>query len=92
MTARALNFALSLAFATASAATFAAAASLEPVSLAVPASDLDPGDPADRAKFELRLKNAARSACQTGIDSRWAKAEEQRCLEEIITGSASWAN
>ena len=92
MLSRSIIAAASLALLAAPAALLAADSKYDPVTVTVEVSDLDPGKAADRTTFELRLKNAARAACDSGMKDRWAKAEEQRCIEEVITGGARWAN
>ncbi|MGB7653884.1 MAG: UrcA family protein [Novosphingobium sp.] len=92
MFSRSLIAAASLALLTAPAALLASTRKYDPVTVTIEVRDLDPAKAADRATFELRLKNAARAACDSGMKDRWAKAEEQRCIEEVITGGAGWAN
>ena len=92
MLSRSLIAAASLSLLITPAALLAADGKYEPVTVTIEVRDLDPAKAADRATFELRLKNAARAACNSGIKDRWAKAEEQRCIEEVITGGENWAN
>lgn len=73
-------------------AAFASAAKFEAVTVTVNVTDLDMNSPGDKARFELRLKNAARAACANGATDRWARADEARCIEEIIANSAGAAD
>lgn len=92
MISRPIIAAVSLTLLAAPAALLAATSKFDPVTVMIEVRDLDPAKASDRATFELRLKKAARAACASGLKDRWARAEEQHCIEGVITGGAGWAN
>lgn len=92
MNARTATAAIALALLSAPTAIFAASAKYEPMTVTVEVNDLDPADPADQARYTSRLKAAARKACDLGVNESWARAEEQRCVSEVVTKGGTWAN
>lgn len=50
-------------------------------------ADLDLSAPEDRARFETRLKHAARNACRVDYETPGARAAEKRCIEEVMTSA-----
>ena len=78
MIARSLVVSLTLVFATTPA--FAQ----EAVSVEVRVADLDLTSPADRERFDARLKYAARNACRNGFEGRAARAAERECETQVI--------
>ena len=57
------------------------------VSVEINVTDLNMSDPADRDRFELRLKNAARNACRTGYEGKAARAAERACEDDVIASA-----
>ncbi len=72
-------------FALLAAATPAIAQDLVTVEIKV--TDLDMSDPADRERFEERLKNAAHQACRSGYEGKAARLAERACAEEVIASA-----
>jgi UrcA family protein len=92
MLARPLAAVIALGLLAAPAAVSAARNGHDPVTVTVEVGDLDPANPSDRTRFQRRLESAARAACDTGLNERWARAEEDRCVEEIVSSSMGWGN
>ncbi|MFM5907288.1 MAG: UrcA family protein [Novosphingobium sp.] len=50
-------------------------------------SDLNLRSPEGRARFDSRLKSAARSLCETGLRGVQGKNEEARCMDQAMSGA-----
>jgi UrcA family protein len=62
------------------------------VSVEINVTDLNLSVPADRERFEVRLKTAARNACRTGYEGKAAREAEQACEEQVIESARAELN
>nr|WP_310524184.1 UrcA family protein [Polymorphobacter sp.] len=71
------------------AATAPAAAQDAPRAQTVSYSDLNLSNSHGREALTLRIKQAARNVCETGLDDVRARTEEARCVRAAVDGAAS---
>lgn len=69
------------------ALTSTSLAAQDTVQVEINVTDLDLSAPEDRARFETRLKHAARNACRVDYDAPGARAAEKRCAEEVMNSA-----
>ncbi|PZN96460.1 MAG: hypothetical protein DCF31_03300 [Alphaproteobacteria bacterium] len=63
------------------------AAEVTAASRAVSYSDLDLAHAPGRAALEMRIKSAARTVCDSGLDNVSARAAETRCVRDAINSA-----
>ncbi|MGH6633595.1 UrcA family protein [Sphingopyxis sp.] len=83
MMTRTLILALSL-----TVAAVPAAAQTEGATAAVNTNDLDLTHAADRARLDMRLKNAARRVCQSGLRGLAEAARQSACVSATLANAA----